>query len=175
MKNTPYVILGGVFYMYILRISSVTKQYKVGRDGRKTVVNGVSLMFPTCGLFAIVGKSGSGKSTLLNMIALMDEPTEGIIYFNNENIHKWKNKRKEEYRNKDIGIIFQGNHLLENESVLFNIMLPALVGGKSEKEAEIAAKNLLKSINFNEKLYSHKCKDLSGGEKRKGGNFASSN
>lgn len=153
--------------MYILRISNITKRYDLGENKSRTVLDNVSLMFPETGLFAIIGKSGSGKSTLMNMISMMDEPTNGCVYFNNENIHKWSKKRKIKYRNEDIGIIFQNYHLLENETALFNIMLPALIGGKSQKEAEFAAKNLLKSINFNEKLYNQKCRDLSGGEKER--------
>lgn len=152
--------------MYLLRLSKVNKKYETS-NGTRTVLNEVSLMLPENGFFSVVGKSGSGKSTLLNMISLMDTPTSGSIFYFNEDIGRWSKKRKEQYRNKDIGIVFQGYHLLENQSVLFNIKLPALIGGKSEKEADFAAKTLLKSINFNESLYHKKCKDLSGGEKER--------
>lgn len=153
--------------MYILRIANISRKYKIEDNKEKVVLNNVSLMFPENGLISIVGKSGSGKSTLINLISLMDEPSNGCIYFLNENIEKWSIKRKEEYRNKDIGIVFQNYHLLENHTALFNIMLPALIAGKSVKDAEIAAKNLLKSIKFKENLYLAKCKDMSGGEKER--------
>ena len=153
--------------MYILRISNIKKKFIIDDQKENVVLNNISLMFANTGLYSVVGKSGSGKSTLLNLIALMEEPTNGSIYFNNENIFQWKEKRKNEYRNKDIGFIFQHYHLLENESVLFNIKLPALIMGKSEKEAEIAAKNLLKSVDFNPNLYEKRCADLSGGEKER--------
>ncbi len=153
--------------MYILRLANISRKYKIEDNKEKVVLNNISLMFPESGLVSIVGKSGSGKSTLINLISLMDEPSNGCIYYLNENIEKWSNKRKEQYRNKDIGIVFQNYHLLENHTALFNIMLPALIAGKSTKDAEIAAKSLLKSINFKENLYHAKCKDMSGGEKER--------
>ena len=153
--------------MLILRISKISKKYQLGDNKSRTVLDNVSLMFPERGIMAVVGKSGSGKSTLINMISLLDTPTNGCIYFKNENVNNWDKKRKTRYQNEDIGIVFQHYHLLENETALFNVMLPALINGKNEKEAEIAAKNLLKSINFNENLYHQKCKDLSGGEKER--------
>lgn len=153
--------------MPLLKLSNITKKYKLADNKDKVVLGNVSVTFPECGLVSIVGKSGSGKSTLLNMISLLDKPTNGCVYFNNQNINKWNLKQKEEYRTKDVGIVFQHYHLLENESALFNVMLPALISGKKTKEAEIAAKNLLKSIDFKEKLYKSKCQDLSGGEKER--------
>ena len=153
--------------MYILRIANISKKYKVDSGNDKVVLNSISLMFPETGLISVVGKSGSGKSTLINMVSLLDEPTNGSIYFLNENIEKWNTRRKEQYRSENIGIVFQHYHLLENHSVLFNIMLPALIAGKNNKEAESSAKELLKSINFKESLYEQKCKDLSGGEKER--------
>lgn len=153
--------------MSLLRITNLTKKYYLPSGKERTVLSNASYTFPNNGLVSIFGKSGSGKSTLLNLIALLDEPTNGVVYFNDENIFRYSIKQKNDYRNKEIGIIFQQPNLLENYSVLFNITLPALISGKSVKEAEILGKNLLKSINFNENLYLKKCKDLSGGEKER--------
>lgn len=153
--------------MSFLRISNLTKKYYLPSGKERTVLSNASYTFPNNGLVSIFGKSGSGKSTLLNLIALLDEPTNGVVYFNDENIFRYSIKQKNDYRNKEIGIIFQQPNLLENYSVLFNITLPALISGKSVKEAEILGKNLLKNINFNENLYLKKCKDLSGGEKER--------
>lgn len=153
--------------MYILRLSNITKKYKIDNDKQKVVLSSISLMFPSTGLISIVGKSGSGKSTILNISSLLDEPTNGCVYFMNENIHKWKAKRKEQYRNEDIGMIFQSYNLLENQTVLFNIILPALISGKRKSEAEERAIALLKEIGFKEHLYNQPVKDLSGGEKER--------
>ncbi len=148
-------------------MANITKKYQLENGKERIVLNNVSLSFPSSGFVSIVGKSGSGKSTLLNMISLLDEPTNGYIYLNNQKINSLKENEKEKYRNKNIGIVFQHYHLLENESVLFNIMLPSLMSGENKKNAAIAAKNLLKTLDFKENLYKAKCKDLSGGEKER--------
>ena len=153
--------------MYILRLANITKKFKVEDGPEKIVLDNVSLMLPSNGLIAIVGKSGSGKSTLLNMISMIDKPSEGRIYFNNENVDDWNKKRIEDYHNRDIGIVFQHYHLLDNSSVLFNVMLPALISGDSYKDAEYKAKILLEDMGLDEKLYTQKCRDLSGGEKER--------
>ena len=153
--------------MYILRLSNISKKYKIDNDKQKIVLSNISLMFPSSGLISIVGKSGSGKSTILNISSLLDEPTNGCVYFMNENIHKWNAKRKEKYRNEDIGMIFQSYHLLENETVIFNIILPALIAGVDKAKAEDRASKLLKDIGFKEHLYNQPAKDLSGGEKER--------
>ena len=153
--------------MYILRIANISKKYKIGDNKEKSVLNNISLMFEETGLVSIVGKSGSGKSTIMNIISTLDQPTNGCVYYLNQNIQQWNKSRIEAYRTSDIGIVFQHYHLLEKETALFNVMLPALIAGKSYKEAEIAAKSLLKSINFKESLYTQKCSDLSGGEKER--------
>ena len=122
---------------------------------------------PNKGVVAVVGKSGSGKSTIINMLAILDQPTSGNIYINKENITHWKKKRIEKYHNQDIGIVFQHYHLLENHTVLFKVMMPALIAGDNEKTAKEKAINLLKSIAFPLNLYNSPCKDLSGGEKER--------
>ena len=152
--------------MELIKLSHVSRKYSLKDNKQKIALDNVSLSFDK-GLIAIIGKSGSGKSTLINMLSLLDDPTNGVVYFKNENINKWSNKRKNNYRNKDIGIVFQNYHLLEEYTALFNIILPALIGGKSKKEAEKIAKELAKSLNFNESLLSHRCSDLSGGEKER--------
>ena len=153
--------------MPLLRIANLSKKYKLDNGKDRVVLDHVSIAFPNHGLVAILGKSGSGKSTLLNMISLLDEPSNGCVYFKNKNINKIDLKDKEIYRNKNIGIVFQHYHLLENETVVFNVMLPLLIRGEKRKNAEFAAKNLLKTIDFKENLYNTKCKDLSGGEKER--------
>ena len=153
--------------MYVLRISGLTKKFKINETQEKTVLDNVSLILPSSGLVAIVGKSGSGKSTLLNMISLLDKPTAGRVYFMNENTATWKKKRIEQYLNKDIGIVFQNYHLLENETGLFNVALPLLISGEDGKIALQLAKNLLEDMGIREELYLRKCRDMSGGEKER--------
>ena len=153
--------------MYVLRVSNLTKKFKINETQEKTVLNNVSLIFPESGLISIVGKSGSGKSTLLNMISLLDKPTNGRVYFQNENTETWNKKRIEEYLNKDIGIVFQHYHLLENETGLFNVALPKLIAGEDKKISIQLAKNLLEDMGIMEEIYLKNCRDMSGGEKER--------
>ena len=153
--------------MNFLRLSNATRKYVLDDDKERIALNGVSISFPETGLVAIVGKSGSGKSTIINLISLLDKPTSGSVFFKDQEINKWNQRKKDFFHNQNIGIVFQHYNLLENETVLFNIMLPMLIGGKSAKHAERDAIKLCESINFNSGLYHHKCKDLSGGEKER--------
>ncbi len=152
--------------MDLLNINNVTRSYETS-GGIKHALHHFSYTFPSTGFFGVIGKSGSGKSTLLNLISLLDKPTSGDIYFTNENIQKWNEKRKRQYRFQDIGIVFQHYNLIESESVIYNIALPQLIAGKSEKKAIKHAKELLDSIEFRNNLYQQKVRDLSGGEKER--------
>ena len=152
--------------MELIQIVDINKTYQV-EEKENQVLKHFSYGFPNNGLFGIIGKSGSGKSTLLNIIALLDKPTSGDVYFNNENIHKWSNKRKIQFRNKDIGIIFQHYNLVESENVIYNIALPYLISGGSEKEGKTKAIKLLESINYKKELYTQVVSNLGGGEKQR--------
>ena len=152
--------------MELIQVVDATKTYQV-EDKENQVLKHFSYGFPSSGLFGVIGKSGSGKSTLLNIISLLDKPTSGDVYFNNENIHKWSNKRKIHFRNKDIGIIFQHYHLVESESVIYNIILPYLISGSSEKKGKEKAIKLLDSIKYKKELYTQVVSNLSGGEKQR--------
>ncbi len=153
--------------MPFIKMSNVTKLYKSEDGVENYALNHVCLSFPDHGLIAVIGKSGSGKSTIINLLALLDKPTSGHVYINNNNVSTWKKKKIEKYHNQEMGIVFQHYHLLENHTVLYNIMLPSLIKGDKEKESKKKAIKLLESISFPKELYEHKCKDLSGGEKER--------
>ena len=153
--------------MIFLRLAHVTRKYVIEDKREHIALNNVSISFPEVGLMAIVGKSGSGKSTIINLISLLDKPTQGSLFFKDEEINKWNQRKKDNYHSQSIGIVFQHYNLLDNETVLFNITLPMLIVGKSIKEAEREAIKLCESINFNKGLLHQKCKDLSGGEKER--------
>ena len=153
--------------MSFIELRNISKIYR-SEDGQESyALNHLSLSLPEKGLVAIVGKSGSGKSTIINLLALLDKPTLGHLYINRENVEHWKKKAIEKYHNQTIGIVFQHYHLLENHTVLFNIMMPSLIKGNKEKIAKEEAKNLLESISFPKNLYDSLCKNLSGGEKER--------
>ena len=99
----------------MLELCNVSKYYK-----NEEVLKKINLKFPSKGLFCILGKSGSGKTTLLNLIGGIDNPTEGIIYFNNEDISKIK---KEIYLSSYVSFVFQSYNLIENITVSENLKL----------------------------------------------------
>ncbi len=151
---------------FLIELHSVTRSYQLETKVHNAL-NNFSYLFPSKGLIGVIGKSGSGKSTLLNMMALLDKPTGGQISFNGEDVKRWKEKRKRKYRQTDIGMIFQHYNLIENETVLYNIMLPSFIRGDKYKEAENKAKKLLNDISFKKELYEQKVCHLSGGEKQR--------
>ena len=153
--------------MAILKINNVSRVYKTESGNEKYALKNFTFIFPSSGLVAITGKSGSGKSTLLNLIALLDNPSKGEIIYNGKNLSSLSDKRKNEFRNKEIGIIFQHYNLLEEQTALFNVALPILIKGQNEKTAYNDARGLLEGIDFPKDLYNHKCSDLSGGEKER--------
>ena len=141
--------------MDLIKLKNITKQFPLGDKEYFVALKNINLSLPTKGFISILGKSGCGKSTLLNILSKLDKPTKGEISYlgNNKSIN--------------VGMIFQHYYLFEDEDVIFNIVLPALIKGQKERVANKLALELLKSINFPKNLYHKKVKDLSGGEKQR--------
>ena len=152
--------------MPLFELNNIGRFYLVNKK-QKYVLKNISLTFPNTGFVSILGKSGCGKSTLLNIIGKIDKPSEGKIYFNNEDISKYKEKDITKYHSEYISFIFQHYYLLDNQTALYNVMLPALISGVKPKEAENRALALFKSFSINKEIINKKCKDLSGGEKER--------
>ena len=115
------------------------------------------------GFNAIVGRSGSGKTTLLNMISRFDKPSRGEIYLNGEK-YNYKNKKQYKFFRNDVGIISQQYNLIDNLSVIENVMTPLLINGCSRSKAKKLAIETLQYVNLPQELYDNKCSNLSGGE-----------
>ena len=153
--------------MALIELNQVSKCYKVNKAENKYVLKEISLAFPHRGLISILGKSGSGKSTLLNLIGKLDNPSEGIIYFNGDNLAKYKEKELIAYRKNIVSYIFQHYHLLENQIALYNVMLPCLLKGDSYSSAKRRVLSLMKNFSINEEILKKRCSLLSGGEKER--------
>lgn len=153
--------------MSLLTVKKVSKYYLINKNERKYVLKDITLSFPSAGLISILGKSGCGKSTLLNLLGKLDNPSEGQIFFNNEDISKFNEKKLVAYRRKIVSYIFQHYHLLENQSALYNIMLPSLINGDSFKTAKKKALSLINKFSISKELLKKKCSKLSGGEKER--------
>lgn len=126
-----------------------------------SVLKGVDVAIERGELVTIVGKSGAGKSTLLHIMGTLDSPDKGEVFINDVEVTKLKNKELADFRNKNIGFVFQFHHLLPEFTALENVMMPALItnGIKNEQRA----KELLDYLGLKDRM-SHKPTQLSGGE-----------
>jgi lipoprotein-releasing system ATP-binding protein len=130
------------------------------------VLKDVSLTIKQAEVVSIVGASGAGKSTLLHILGTLDKPDKGGLFINDVDIIKLNEKKIAEFRNKNIGFVFQFHHLLPEFTALENVCIPAFIAGKSTKEAEQFAKELLNLLNLENRIH-HKPNQLSGGEQQR--------
>lgn len=150
-----------------IELSKVSKAYLINKNEKKYVLKDITLSFPETGLISVLGKSGCGKSTLLNLIGGLDKSSKGTVYYKGDNIAKYKNKQQVTFRKSEISYIFQHYHLLENQTALYNIMLPCLLNGDSFKTAKEKVLSLINKFSIKEELLDKKCSKLSGGEKER--------
>lgn len=150
-----------------IELSKVSKAYLINKNEKKYVLKDITLSFPETGLISVLGKSGCGKSTLLNLIGGLDKSSEGTVYYKGDNIAKYKNKQQVTFRKSEVSYIFQHYHLLENQTALYNIMLPCLLNGDSFKTAKEKVLSLINKFSIKEELLDKKCSKLSGGEKER--------
>jgi lipoprotein-releasing system ATP-binding protein len=137
--------------------------------GELEVLKGVNLTIKKGEIVAIVGPSGAGKTTLLQILGTLDKPTtnkNSELTINANNLLNLKDQILSKFRNKHIGFIFQFHQLLPEFTALENVCIPAFIGGKSKKEAETKAKELLSFLGLSDRIH-HKPNELSGGEQQR--------
>jgi len=115
---------------------------------------------------SVVGASGAGKSTLLHLLGSLDHPTGGELCLDGCEYSKMENRELAEMRNEKIGFVFQFHHLLPEFTAIENVMMPELIRGRSRKETEPNARELLNQLGLRERL-SHRPPELSGGEQQR--------
>jgi lipoprotein-releasing system ATP-binding protein len=130
------------------------------------ILKGVDLHIKKGELVSIIGSSGAGKTTLLQIIGTLDQPTSGKLTINGEAIQVMKDKQLSNFRNKDIGFVFQFHHLLPEFSAIENVIIPGLIQGGNRKELLEKAKNLLSLLNVADRA-EHKPSEMSGGEQQR--------
>lgn len=136
------------------------------RFGNVEVLRGVSIEVAEGEMVSIVGASGAGKTTLLQIVGTLMQPDEGSVRIAGTDIGGIDDDRLSRFRNRHIGFVFQFHHLLPEFTALENVMMPALIGGVSRKEAENRAKELLDMVNLASRAL-HKPSALSGGEQQR--------
>jgi lipoprotein-releasing system ATP-binding protein len=134
--------------------------------GKLEVLKGIHLEIPNGKVYSVVGASGAGKTTLLQILGTLSKPDNGDIYYNDRKISALSEKDLAEFRNKEIGFVFQFHHLLPEFTALENICIPAFIAKRSKKEAEKEAMKLVEYLGLNDRK-SHKPSELSGGEKQR--------
>lgn len=134
--------------------------------GSLNVLKGIDLHIKKGEIVSIVGASGAGKTTLLQIIGTLSKPDEGKILINNEEINNLNQKQISQFRNKNIGFVFQFHHLLPEFNALENVCIPAFIAKRNKKEAEQKAIEILDFLSLKNRL-DHKPSELSGGEQQR--------
>ena len=145
----------------MLKATGIQKAY-----GDLSILKGVDLTVASGEVISIVGSSGAGKTTLLQILGTLDRPDQGELLIDGINPFTLSSKGLADFRNTSIGFIFQFHQLLPEFTALENAMLPALIGGKSKKEAEERAQHLFQKLNIGHRS-THKPSELSGGEQQR--------
>lgn len=147
---------------YIITLDNIKREFQ-RRSEIIHAVDGVSLNI-TRGSFNILrGKSGSGKTTLLNMIAMIDRPTSGTMYFNGENVTEVTDNRRDNIRRTQVGIIFQNTALIAHMSAIENVEFALSIAGIKSQERKRQAINWLDIMGIKERR-NHMPAEMSGGE-----------
>ena len=148
----------------IIETKKLSKSYFLNK--KLNVLNNINIKIKKGDLVALLGPSGSGKSTLLHLLALLDRPSTGEIYFDSKNISLLSEKSKDNIRGNKISIIYQQNNLLNDFSALENVEIALISSGATQKKSSLLAKALLSQVGLS-KRYNHFPVDLSGGEQQR--------
>jgi putative ABC transport system ATP-binding protein len=150
----------------LVQLENVTKMYDGLRAGGSPAVSDISLTVETGEAVAIMGPSGSGKSTLLNLIAGLDRPTSGTVRVGGERIDTLSETGVARFRRRRIGMVFQFFNLLEDMTVIDNVLLPAQLAGQPKAQARARADELLTTLRIRQYKDTYPAR-LSGGERQR--------
>ena len=141
---------------------------KIFRSGDEEVVVFVDLNFEIerGEWVALVGDSGAGKTTLLHLLAALDTPTRGEVYFSGKKLGDFRKDEEATYRNNKVGFVWQMHYLLPEFTAIENVMLPQLIAGSGFSEARNRAQELLREVAL-EKAGARRAGELSGGEQQR--------
>ena len=130
------------------------------------VLRGIDLELEPASMVSIRGRSGAGKSTFMHLLATLDNPTSGSIYFGSQDVFAMSPTALAKFRNENIGLMFQFHHLLSEFTAIENVMMPALIHRESFYQAQKRAEELLDRVGLANRG-SHKPGELSGGEQQR--------
>ena len=149
----------------ILKLTKISKKFTGSRKDI-IVLKNINLKINKGELVSLTGPSGSGKSTLLHIIALLDQPTSGEIFFKKKSFSKSNDDERDLVRKKGISIIYQQNNLLSDFTALENVTIPLVNNGYEWNEAARKATKILSLVNLSKRV-DHFPTELSGGEQQR--------
>ena len=149
----------------VIRVEGLGKTYQTAR-GPIHLFSGLELTVEQGEMLAIVGQSGTGKSTLLHILGALDSPTEGRVFCASTNVAELGAKQAAQFRNREIGYVWQFHYLLPEFTALENVALPLLARGMKRPEALAVAADWLKEVDLEDRL-THRPGELSGGEQQR--------
>ncbi len=149
----------------VISALGLRKSYGTGASAL-TILDGVDLEVAEGELVAIVGPSGAGKSTLLHLLATLDTPTSGTVYFGAEPLENLSEETLAEFRNRSIGFVWQRHHLLPDFTAAENVAMPLLMRGGGHAEALRRAEEWLEQVGLASRAR-HRAGELSGGEQQR--------
>ena len=145
----------------MITLRNITKSF-----GTLQVLKGIDLQIEKGEVVSIVGPSGAGKTTLLQMMGARDTPDTGSVLIGDTDVTQLSQKEMARFRNQHLGFVFQFHQLLPEFTALENVMIPALIANRSQKETKERAKELLDFLGLSDRA-EHKPNELSGGEKQR--------
>ncbi len=145
----------------MIEINNITKSF-----GSLQVLKGIDLNIDKGEVVSIVGPSGAGKTTLLQIIGTLDAPDTGTVRVDGIDTTTLSQNKLSDFRNQHLGFVFQFHQLLPEFTAIENIMIPAYIAGRSNKEAKARAEELLQFMGLTDRAQ-HKPAELSGGEKQR--------
>lgn len=145
----------------ILSAKGISKSY-----GDLSILRGLDMTVNSAEIVSIIGSSGAGKTTLLQILGTLDKPDNGILEIDGINPFQLSSNKLANFRNQNLGFIFQFHQLLPEFSAIENVALPAMIGGKSKAESEKLALELMERLGL-ETRKNHKPSELSGGEQQR--------
>jgi len=151
--------------MPLLRAENLTKLFRSGSE-EVLVLDDLSLQVEQGEFVALVGESGSGKTTLLHLLAALDTPTKGEVYFRGRGLGQFREDERALYRNEQIGFVWQMHYLLPEFSALENVVIPQLIRGMGMAEARAHARKLLEEVGLGS-ASQRRVGELSGGEQQR--------
>ncbi len=145
----------------MIKVEKIYKSF-----GNLQVLKDINIEVEKGEIVSIVGPSGAGKTTLLMIMGTLEKADSGKIYIDKYELSRLSEKKLSDFRNKNIGFVFQFHQLLPEFTALENVMIPALIGKAKHQEAEKKAMELLEMMRLKDRI-DHKPAELSGGEKQR--------